>query len=176
MIRRILALALIVWLLGLALFIVLLPGPAVPAHSDGIIVLTGAKGRIERGIDLLEAQMAQRMLVSGVDPAVRPAELAAIQKVPTRLITCCVELGKDAVDTRTNAEESVRWIRLHQLHTVRLVTSDWHMPRARFELERVVGPDVMITTDAVESAPGLAVLVLEYNKYWLRRISALFGI
>ena len=74
MIRRILALALIVWLLGLALFIVLLPGPAVPAHSDGIIVLTGAKGRIERGIDLLEAQMAQRMLVSGVDPAVRPAD------------------------------------------------------------------------------------------------------
>ena len=176
MIRRLLSLAVIVWLLGFAVFAVTLPGPADPSTTDGIIVLTGGKGRIERGLALLEQGDAKRMLVSGVDPSVRAGELVAVQGAPPHLFACCVDLGKDAIDTRTNAQESARWVRRYKFASVRLVTTDWHMPRARFELTRELGDGVAVTSDAVDSAPGLGILVREYNKYWLRRFAALLGV
>lgn len=176
MIRRLISLALIVWLLGLAWFVVSLPRPAADTTTDAIVVLTGGKGRIERGIALLKAGKAKRMLVSGVDPSVRPRELAAVQNVPPALFECCIDLGKQAVDTRSNAEETARWISQRDFRTVRLVTTDWHMPRARFELKRALAGRAEIVPDAVNSAPSLAVLFREYNKLLARRVAALIGI
>ncbi len=168
MIRRIAALLLLIWSLGFGLFAVSLPVPADKDYTDAIVVLTGGKGRIERGLDVLEAHQAARMLVSGVDPSVRVAELAKLQGAPPALFNCCVDLGKEAVDTRTNADEAARWLLKHGYKSVRLVTTDWHMPRARLELTRAVSRNVVIVNDAVESAPGLVVLIREYNKFWVR--------
>lgn len=176
MIRRIVSLGLIGWLLGLAWFVVSLPRPAGDTKTDAIVVLTGGSGRIQRGLDHLAAGHARRLLVSGVDPAVRLAELAQLQKAPARLFECCVDLGKDAVDTRSNAVEAAQWLKHKNFRSVRLVTTDWHMPRARFELQRAVGKDVVVIADAVDSAPGLVTLFAEYNKYLLRRVSALLGV
>ena len=168
MIRRIIAFALLLWSLGFGAFAVSLSGPAGKDYSDAVVVLTGGKGRIERGLDVLEAHQAARMLVSGVDPSVRVAELAKLQGAPPALFKCCVDLGKEAVDTRTNADEAARWLAKRGYKSVRLVTTDWHMPRARLELRRAVGGDVTVIGDSVESAPGLLVLVREYNKFWVR--------
>ncbi len=176
MIRRLVSLILIVWLLGLAWFVVSLPRPAGDLKTDAIVVLTGGPGRIQRGLDYLARGQAKRLLVSGVDPAVRLDELAQLQKAPAHLFECCVDLGKDAVDTRSNAVEAAQWLKRKNFRSVRLVTTDWHMPRARFELERAVGNNVAVTADAVDSAPGLVTLFAEYNKYLLRRASALLGI
>jgi uncharacterized SAM-binding protein YcdF (DUF218 family) len=175
-IRRIASLLLIAWLLGLAWFVVSLPRPGDNAATDGIIVLTGGPGRIQHGLDLIAQRRAKRMLVSGVDPAVRPAELAEVQKVPVALIECCIDLGKRAVDTRSNADEAAAWVRRYKFKTIRLITTDWHMPRARFELKRALDDDVIIVTDAIDSAPPLTVLVREYNKLLARWVAALFGI
>lgn len=176
MIRRIISLVLIVWLLGLAWFVVSLPRPAGDAKTDAIVVLTGGPGRIQRGLDALASGQAKRLLVSGVDPAVQLDELAQLQKAPAHLFECCVDLGKDAVDTRSNAVEAAVWLKRKHFRSVRLVTTDWHMPRARFELQRAVGRDVVVISDAVDSAPGLVTLFAEYNKYLLRRVSALLGV
>lgn len=176
MIRRILSLVLIVWLLGLAWFVVSLPRPVGDAKTDAIVVLTGGPGRIQRGLDQLARGQAKRLLVSGVDPAVQPAQLAQLQSAPAHLFQCCVDLGKDAVDTRSNAAEAARWLKRRGFHSARLVTTDWHMPRARFELEHAVKGDVIVIPDAVDSAPGLLTLFSEYNKYLLRRASALLGV
>lgn len=175
MIRRLIALILLVWLLGLAWFCLSLPGPAGAEKTDAIVVLTGGKGRIERGIDMLAKHRAKRMLVSGVYPPVRKAELALVQRAPLALFSCCIDLGKDAVDTRTNADETERWLRQNKFTSVRLITNDWHMPRARFELERLIDPDVAIVSDALKSTPELLVLFTEYNKMLARRVSTLFG-
>ncbi len=176
MIRRLLSLIVTVWLLGWAWFVVSLPRAAGDTRTDAIVVLTGGAGRIQRGLDHLSLGHARRMLVSGVDPTVRLDELAQLQKAPARLFDCCVDLGKDAIDTRSNAAEAARWIRRRNFHSVRLVTTDWHMPRARFELKRAVGPDVQVIPDAVDSAPGFVTLFAEYHKYLLRRVSALAGV
>ncbi len=77
MIRRALSLILIVWLLGFAAFAVTLPRPLGAMKTDAIVVPTGGPGRIEQGLDRLEAGDARRVLITGVNREVKPAELAA---------------------------------------------------------------------------------------------------
>lgn len=175
MIRRLLATLMIVWLTGFVWFVVMLPRPADDSRTDAVIVLTGGAGRIERGLAVLTAGQARRMLISGVDPLVRPRELAGRYGVPARLFACCIDLG-DAVDTRSNGEEAADWIRARRYRSVRLVTTDWHMRRAGFELERQLPPGTTVLRDAVRSDPDLGMLLTEYHKYLLRRGAALFGI
>lgn len=176
MIRRILSLILLFWTLGFAVFVIGLPGPAASQQSDAIIVLTGGENRIERGIELLQAGQAERMLVSGVNRTVRPIELAEETGAPEALFDCCIDLGQEAVDTRSNGAEAAQWIRENQFTSIRLVTTDWHMPRARFEVMRELDGHVEVLSDAVPSDPSFMQLFLEYNKYLLRRISAVVGL
>lgn len=176
MIRRILGTAVLLWALGFVLFAGLLPRPAGPQKTDAIVVPTGGAGRIGRGLALLQDGQAKRMLVTGVDRRVRPAELANVQGAPPALVACCVDLGREAVDTRSNGEETARWIARRKYQSVRLVTTDWHMRRARFELEQALGGRVDVVSDAVRSNPGFGTLLREYNKYLLRRAAAVVGV
>ena len=52
-----------------------------------------------------------------------------------------------------------------------LITSDWHMRRARYEFEKGLGDKYRLSTDAVRSSPGFLTLFGEYNKYVLRRLA-----
>jgi uncharacterized SAM-binding protein YcdF (DUF218 family) len=54
---------------------------------------------------------------------------------------------------------------------MRLVTSDWHMRRARYEFNRQFDKDIDIVPDAVRTEPNFMTLFAEYNKYLLRRLS-----
>lgn len=177
MIARIIGWLIILWVAGFMAFGLFLPQPA-PDNivTDGIVVMTGSSGRIDRGLALLAKKQAQRLLISGVDRRVKPHELALEYGVPDGLIACCVDLGHESVDTRSNAEEAQAWIERNRYTSIRLVTSDWHMTRARFDLRNTVGDKVKLTTDAVATEPGLPQLVREYNKYILRRVAALIGI
>lgn len=177
MIGRVLALLLLGYLLGYAMFVIALPPAAeAGARSEAVVVLTGAGGRIERGLAILRAKRAEKMFVSGVARGVTPADLAAENDASEEIFECCVELGRQSVDTRTNAIESARWLARGEYDSVRLVTTDWHMPRARYELQRLVGDDVEILVDAVPSDPSFGELFAEYNKYLLRRIAVLLGL
>ncbi|WP_375403427.1 YdcF family protein [uncultured Sphingomonas sp.] len=176
MILRLLSALVIAWGLGFAAFSVSLPGPLSGATTDAIVVPTGGPGRIDRGLELMAAKQARRMLVTGVGAGVRPRDLAATYDVPPRLFRCCVDLGREAVDTRSNAEETARWLRGHRYRTVRLVTEDWHLPRARMELEAAMGRDAVILGDGVPGEPRFGTLVNEYNKLLLRRVALWVGI
>lgn len=173
MIRRILSLFLILWGLGFTWFAIDLPQPAGDENSDAVVVLTGGPGRIQRGLDILEAGRARRMLVSGVDRRVRLADLESAFHAPRNLLSR-IDLGRSAVDTRSNALETRRWIARHHYRSIRLVTTDWHMRRARFELRQVLR-DVTVVPDAVKSEPDLMGLLREYHKYLFRRGAALVG-
>jgi uncharacterized SAM-binding protein YcdF (DUF218 family) len=174
--RRILAFALLAWILGFIWFALFLPQPAPKDKSDAVVVLTGGANRIDRGLAILESGGAKRMLISGVDLDVKPQELAAEYDRPQKLFDCCIDLGFRAVDTRSNALETARWAAKHKVKTMRLVTHDWHMRRARLELDQVLPGTVSVTNDAVSTQPSFAVLFKEYNKYWLRALAAFVGI
>ena len=118
----------------------------------------------------------KRLLVSGVDPDVRPVELAVQFKIDRKLMACCIDLGWQAVDTRSNADETAKWVNRHRFKSVRLVTTDWHMRRAEYELARAVGDKVTIVPDAVHSEPSFATLFREYHKYLAGRAGGLLGL
>ena len=175
MFRRIAASLVLIWAMGFLYFAVALPQPLDDRRTDLAIVLTGGEGRIQRGLMVVEKGWAGHLLVSGVDAQVKPHEFAVEHKVSQKLMRCCITLGYESVDTRSNARESARWIARHRATSVRLVTSDWHMRRAAFELDRMKPAGVDVLRDAVPSHPSLRILFLEYNKLLARHLSELWG-
>lgn len=168
MMGRLAGLALIAWALGFAIFAVTLPQPVGEVRTDAIVVPTGAAGRIDRGLAVLDAGHARRMLVTGTAPGVRKRDLVRTYGHPATF-ACCVDLGEEAVDTRSNAAETAGWVAEHRYRSVRLVTSNWHARRAGMELAQALRPDTTITVDGVPSQPSLAQLMNEYHKLLLRR-------
>jgi uncharacterized SAM-binding protein YcdF (DUF218 family) len=162
----------ILYALGFFLFSITLAEPAGPkARTDGIVAITGGEGRIEQGVEMLGDGRGKRMLIAGADPSVTKADLVRRLGGKRRLVQCCVDLGSESVDTRSNAEEAKRWIRKRGYRSIRLITSDWHMRRAEYEFRRQLGKDVTIVPDAVRSEPRFITLFGEYNKYVLRRLA-----
>lgn len=175
MIARAASLVALIYALGFVLFAVTLGEPASPRAqpTEAAVVLTGGSGRIEHALDVLRDHKAKRLLVSGTDPVVTKADIERRVGGSAKLLKCCVDLGSESVDTRSNAEEAGRWLAKHKFTSVRLITSDWHMRRARYEFGRVLGHKYRIIPDAVESQPSFLTLFGEYNKYVLRRIAVL---
>jgi uncharacterized SAM-binding protein YcdF (DUF218 family) len=173
MISRLGSLLLLLYALGFVLFAFTLgkPAPATAKATDAAVVLTGGPGRIDHAIDVLKAHQAQRLLVAGVDPAVTKPDLARRIPGSRPWLACCVDLGSESVDTRSNAEEAGRWLAKHDYQSVRLITSDWHMRRARYEFQKVLGGKYRLVTDGVRTEPSLVTLFGEYNKYLLRRLA-----
>ena len=175
MLRRVASFALLIWLFGFIWFAIALPQPVDGGKTDGVIVVTGGSGRIHRGIEALQKGWSGRMLVAGVDREVRPQEFQAGYKVPAALMNCCITLGFESVDTRSNAQEAASWIATNKVKSVRLVTTDWHMRRTAFELGRMLPDNVTIIEDAVPSKPSFKTLFLEYHKLLARLVYSLWG-
>jgi uncharacterized SAM-binding protein YcdF (DUF218 family) len=174
-IARFFGLVLLLWLGGFLWFSLTLPGPApMASHTDAVVVLTGGAGRLKRGLDVLDAGSARRMLVSGVGRDVTKKQLAAAADVRRERLDRA-DLGYEAVDTRSNAEETMRWVKAHGFTSIRLVTSAGHMRRARLELARVLPPSIAVLPDAVPVEPQAMTIAAEYSKYLLRRAALVSG-
>ncbi len=176
MILRFFATCLLLWAGAFTLFATTLPGRADNRHTDGIVVLTGSAGRIEHGLALLKQRRAERLFISGVDIDAGPISIRRAYNIPRAVMRCCVELGHEAIDTRSNAIETAQWIRRRGYHSIRLITADWHMGRASYELRRQLPADIVLVRDAVPTQPSLRILLREFHKYVLRRAAGLAGI
>ena len=191
MLRRFLSFMVLIWAFGFMWFAIALPGPLSgppdAARSEAVVVYTGGSGRIDRGLEVLRRGWAKRLLVSGVDREVRPREFAVEYGVSRKLMACCVVLGFQSYDTRSNGREAADWLAANRFSSVRLVTTDWHMRRAALELEQALARGtgqgaekggarntVVILRDAVASRPSLSILFLEYHKLLARRVSLLW--
>jgi len=175
MFRRIASSLLLLWALGFLWFAILLPRPAPADRTDAAVVLTGSGGRIDRGLEVLRLGLAPRLLVSGVDREVKPREFAREYGISARTMSCCITLGYESVDTRSNAREAARWIARSRFTSVRLVTSDWHMRRGALDLAQVAPPGLRVVEDAVATRPSFSVLFLEYHKLLARLAQRLWG-
>ncbi|MCC6924633.1 YdcF family protein [Novosphingobium sp.] len=173
MLRRLLSLILLAWALGFVWFAVVLPQPAGTERSDAVVVLTGAAGRVERGLAVLDNHWAPRMFVSGVYREVKSGEFAAQFHVSSTQMACCVMLGYSATDTVSNARETAEWVRKQRVQSIRLVTSDWHMRRAAGELRSELPDGVAVIEDAVATKPSWRTLFVEYHKLVARFIARL---
>jgi uncharacterized SAM-binding protein YcdF (DUF218 family) len=153
------------------------------SETDAIVVLTGGSQRLETGAQLLTIGKAKKLFISGVYHGVDAAELMKPLGTPVETIACCVALGHGADNTRGNAVETAAWMRDQGFHSLRLVTSAYHMPRSLLEFTRAM-PDIRILANPVFAEnvkqqqwwawPGTASLVInEYNKYLVALIRPL---
>mgnify|MGYP002214578845 CR=1 FL=1 len=146
--------------------------------TDGIVVMTGGQQRLDDGLRLLTAQQGGKMLISGVGEGVNRAVLVqelGLDDRKAELLFCCVELDFTADNTRGNAIATRRWAMLHEMRTLRLVTANYHMPRAlvvfarempEFDLYQwAVTPDDLRLDDWWRDRAMLRLLAREYAKY-----------
>lgn len=148
--------------------------PPPSERTDAIVVLTGGADRINTGLDLLQSGSAGRVLISGVDDRVSIDKILSMWNGHIEDPGCCVFLGHMAQNTEQNAKETKQWAEQMYVHSIRLVTSAYHMPRALLEF-RYAMPDVDILPHPVFSGPGmspayLALAAHEYDKSILRKI------
>tara|TARA_R110002073_G_scaffold63696_16_gene159574 strand:- start:7443 stop:8045 length:603 start_codon:yes stop_codon:yes gene_type:complete len=123
-------------LAGFAVFSSRVAGMPVPDRpdADAIVVLTGGDGRLQSAAALLDDHHGARLLISGVHPDVTEAELIAAMDADAARFGCCVDLGREAVDTAGNAREIAAWVEANNYQSIIVVTSDYHLPRSLLEL------------------------------------------
>lgn len=140
--------------------------PSLPQDLpvDGIVVLTGDRGRIASGLEALERKEGKRLLISGVNAALdEQTILSAIGSRP-EFAECCIDLGRQAIDTQSNAVEALRWASSKSYTSLMFITNDYHMPRSMLEIERH-NKGLRVAFRALPADVNFGVLVLEYIKY-----------
>lgn len=145
-------------------------------RADGIVVLTGGSSRVSDALDLLAEGYGKRLLISGVHPSNNTSEiLRSVPESSRRLLLCCVDLDRSAVNTRSNATETRRWVKERGFRSLIVVTSNYHMPRATVELTHALPDTDLIFYPVVSetwreepwwsNANGLRLVLSEYAKY-----------
>lgn len=181
--------SLISWCVGFFLFVgnidqsreeIFADSPNINDKTQAIVVLTGGSERIRHAIYLLNQGYADKLFISGVNPEVKLNELLAIHGydlVQQEILKDKIELGYQADDTLENAKEIADWVKGNNFSSIRLVTSNYHMKRAMFELQHEI-PGVKIIPHGVvplnirvdrwwEFSSTRDLLISEYNKYLL---------
>ena len=147
--------------------------------TDAIVVLTGGRNRISEAVELLNSGAAEKLLISGV---AEETSLEALKKREDVNVTTSREiiLDKKSTNTVENAIEAVSWVKKNNFKSIRLVTSNYHIPRSMAEfrannrnLKILAHP---VYSDRVEqkwwkSWHSFVLIASEYNKFlyvWLK--------
>lgn len=178
---------LFMWAIGFFWFVEQIPLTVAEPIGDteAIVVLTGGAGRLRTGLELLAQGRGKKLFISGVYRGVEVAEiLRALSQSPGEL-ECCVVLGHDAVDTRSNANETAQWVAAEGISSLRLVTANYHMPRSRVEFRRAMATVELISHPVFQPAvhidqwwlwPGTTLLLIgEYSKFLIASAGALWS-
>ncbi len=151
-ITRLIVLCAAALILGFAGFIWLLPNQEVvlDRNADGIVVLTGGTSRVADALQLIAAHRGKRLLITGVNPGTTTTEIAREHPEYEHILSRCVDLDYDALNTLGNAVQTRIWARHHRYHSLIVVTSAYHMPRALAELGHQL-PDATLIASPVVS-------------------------
>ena len=153
-------------------------------NADGIVVLTGGDSRVSDGLALLAAGRAKRLLISGVYTGTTSSDIARQVVDYNRLLTCCVDLDYSAINTLGNAVGTRQWTLKNGFHSLIVVTSAYHMPRALAELSHQLPGVALIpypvVSDRLRVEPWwlngatTKVVVSEYVKYLAAKLRMQF--
>ncbi len=169
------------FLAGFAVFVARAFDPPEPSmeETDGIVVLTGGAERVSTALRLLAEDRAPRLLISGAHPEASLADITTAAGLDPAPLATRVTIGHAAATTRGNAVEAAAWARAEGLHSLRVVTASYHMPRAMLEMRRAM-PQTRLLPHAIEPVtlrtPGTlwrpatwGLLFGEYGRYLLAR-------
>lgn len=150
-------------------------------RTDAIVVLTGGSERLAAGFALLSQGQAERLFISGVDRGTSRDAIRARAGAAVRF-ECCVVIGREALNTRGNADETAAWFQAQNYNSLRVVTASYHMPRSLLEMRRAM-PGITLVPHPVFPgrvkiaawwrSPGTASLLAgEAAKYWAATVRA----
>ncbi len=154
-------------------------------QADAIVALTGGSDRIADAVDLLANNRAKRLLISGVNLATSVDRLSKIAPQHRDFFACCIDIDYAARNTVGNAIETRRWVEERGIHSLIVVTSNYHMPRAMIELQRAM-PNVKIIAHPIVSdrptsgnilskaAQNTKIIGVEYTKFLVSYTRSLF--
>lgn len=141
--------------------------------TDAIVVLTGGRYRILVAHNLLNLGLAPKMFISGVPQNITLGQLLQKNGIfPDHISN--IEVGNAATDTVGNAAEVADWVRKNNIKSVRLVTSNYHIPRSLAELKThetrlkvIIHPvySEKISFEWWRSWATFKFIFTEYNKY-----------
>jgi uncharacterized SAM-binding protein YcdF (DUF218 family) len=172
--------------LGFAVFVWHLPSEQVVLDhdADGIVVLTGGTSRVSDALALLASGRGKRLLITGVNPDTTTGEIAHEVVNYNRVLACCVDLDYSAQNTLGNAVQARRWALEHDFHSLIVVTSAYHMPRALAEIAHQL-PNVTlipfpVVSDRLRIEPWWSngettkLVLSEYLKYLFAKVRMRF--
>ena len=170
-------------------FVLTLPrAPKIIPMVDGIVVTTGGQARVEAGLQLLRQEIAPHLLLTGVGEGITKQMIGSslnLSDADKGVLSCCVDLEFQALDTPGNAIATKSWAKRYQIKSYLLVTSNYHMPRAMLEFTKQM-PDHIIISYPI-TAPYLAqkawyedwqsfrLYSREFIKYMIRRVTIEIG-
>jgi uncharacterized SAM-binding protein YcdF (DUF218 family) len=161
----------ILWLLGFIFFIYNISTleNVIDKKADAIIVLTGAKGRIDTGIQLLWQKNAAHLFVSGVGKNAVLSDLSkyldSFTSNQIKSIEDFITLGHEANSTEENALETAQWIKDNNYKSIILVTSNYHIPRSLYLFKHFMPHISIIAHPSKNKNISLKLAFLEYNKF-----------
>ena len=119
--------------------------PAQISGVVGIVVLTGGKNRIEKGVDLLSKGYGDKLLISGVFMSSEIEEKFSLEKEKNELFKCCVFFDQKSKNTLENAQEVAKWLNENKdIKSIILVSSYYHLPRSIMIFEKTITSDVKV--------------------------------
>jgi uncharacterized SAM-binding protein YcdF (DUF218 family) len=126
---------LVVWLVG-GYFVVVHPKVEKPTHADAIVVLGSVhqNGRLVKGDELADSGLADNLVLSvGASDTKAMKTYACNRPIPHVKVYC---FTPDPGTTRGEAEELHRLAAAHGWKKIIVVTSTYHVSRARYIFRR----------------------------------------
>ncbi|MBP5215137.1 MAG: YdcF family protein [Alphaproteobacteria bacterium] len=163
------------WFAGFVWFSIIINGYGIQENvkTEAVVVLTGGKNRVSEAVKILNNNLADKLFISGVSNKVSinniENTIGAKILYPERTY-----LGYKAKNTIQNAEEVADWLQRNHITSVRLVTSNYHIPRSIAELSAYKLPLTVIphpvysdkiAKDWWKSWATFKFIANEYNKY-----------
>ena len=144
----------------------------------GVVVFTGGQGRVEAGFDVLEKFSGIKyLLISGVNPQTTQQEVLKNSGLRDDGTGFSGELSLDYQGQTTfgNIAQTSAWVDDNNLTHIILVTSSYHVPRAKLLLQQKL-PETGVTVYPVfPENVSWRVLAEEYLKYAAVHLNNLMG-
>jgi uncharacterized SAM-binding protein YcdF (DUF218 family) len=121
----------------------------ISRKADAIVVLAGGKGRVEEGVRLFRESRARYLFFIGVDPSVRKSDL--YRSEPGDPSSDKVILEKSSRNTLENAIFGRDLIVRHDIRSIILITSRYHLKRSSILFRNSLPKDIAIYPYPVDS-------------------------
>jgi len=174
---------LLLYILGFMLFISNLPkyeDTKIKNDIEAIIVLTGGMSRISEGLKLLTNKYSNKLFISGLFTKSSIKNYKKTLSKFKHINHSSIHYDTIAKTTIENAEQVKKWISENNVKSIYLVTSYYHMPRAKYLIQLYI-PDLKIIPHPVfpinfiknqknYTVRIVSLIFFEYNKYILSNL------